>query len=91
MFNKTEWRNKKHFCNYCLQCFSSGTALTKHKDLCLKTNRKQSVELKIGSIKFKIYWKQLAVPFKNYSDTECNLEKFMSMIEIKTLHILKNT
>ena len=91
MFNKTEYRNKKHFCNYLLQCFSSRTALIKHKDLCLKTNGKQRVELKIGSIKFKIYCKQLAVPFKNYSDTECNLKKFMSMIEIKTLHILKNT
>ena len=91
MFNKTEYRNKKHFCNYLLQCFSNRTALIKHKDLCLKTNGKQSVELKIGSIKFKIYCKQLAVPFKNYSDTECNLKKFMSMIEIKTLHILKNT
>ena len=65
MFNKTEYRNKKHFCNYLLQCFSSRTALIKHKDLCLKTNGKQSVELKIGSIKFKIYCKQLAVPFKN--------------------------
>ena len=28
MCNKTKCKNKKHFCRYCLQCFSSEKVLT---------------------------------------------------------------
>ena len=52
MSNKIK-NNKKHFCKYCLQCFSSEKLLVKHKETCLKINGKQSVKLKSGSIKFK--------------------------------------
>ena len=31
MFNKTKNKNKKYFCKYCFQCFSSEKALVKHK------------------------------------------------------------
>ena len=31
MFHKTENKNKKWFCRSCLQCFSSGSVLIKHK------------------------------------------------------------
>ena len=48
MCNKTKCKNKKHFCRYCLQCFSSEKVLTEHKDVCLKTNGKQTVKLKSG-------------------------------------------
>ena len=58
-----------------MQCFSSGKILIEHKEICLKINGKQSVELKSGIIEFKNYFKQIAVPFKIYADTECNLEK----------------
>ena len=34
-----------------------------------------SVKLERGSIKFKNCFKPIAVPFKIYADTECNLEK----------------
>ena len=44
MFHKTKNKNKKCFCKSCLQCFSSKTVLTKHKD-CLSINGKQSVKL----------------------------------------------
>ena len=36
----------------------------------MKINGKQSVKLKSDSIKFKNYFKQLAVPFKIYADFE---------------------
>ena len=41
--NKTKDKNKKHFCRYCLQWFSSGKVLQEHKKVYLKINGKQSV------------------------------------------------
>ena len=35
---------------------------------------KQSVKLKSGTIRFKNYFKQLAMPFKIYADFECLLK-----------------
>ena len=48
--------------------------LTKHKEVCLSINGAQSVRLKIGTIEFKNYFKQILVPFKIYADFECNLK-----------------
>ena len=78
MCNKTKCKNKKHFCRYCLQCFSSKKVLTEHKEVCLKTNGKQTVKLKSGSMKFKNYKKKIAVSFKIYADSECNVKKVKS-------------
>ena len=75
MCNKTKNKNKKHFCRYCLQCFSSEKVLIEHKKVCLKINGKQSVKLRSGSIKFKNYFKQLAVPFQIYADFESVLKR----------------
>ena len=47
--------------------FSSERVLIEHKKTCLEINGKQTVKLRIGSIKFKNYCKQLAVPFKIYA------------------------
>ena len=33
IFNKTKNKNKKHFCRYCLQCFSNESILTEHKKM----------------------------------------------------------
>ena len=41
MCNKTKNKNKKHFCKYCLQCFSSESVLIEHKTDCLKINAKK--------------------------------------------------
>ena len=70
MCNKTKNKNKKYFCKCCLQCFSSQKVFIEHKKNCLVINGKQSVKLKSGSISFKNYFKQLAVPVKNYADFE---------------------
>ena len=40
MFSKKKHKNKKHFCRYCLQCFSSERVLVEHKETCLKINGK---------------------------------------------------
>ena len=74
MFHKTKNKNKKWFCKSCLQCFSSENVLTKHKEDCLSISGQQSINLEKGTIKFKSYFKQLPVPFKIYSDFECNLK-----------------
>ena len=39
----------------------------------MSINGKQSVKLEKGLIKFESYFKQIPVPFKNYTDFECNL------------------
>ena len=74
MFHKTKNKNKKWFCRSCLQCFSSESVLIKHKENCLSINGKQSVKLEKGIIEFENYFKQIPVPFKIYSDFECNLK-----------------
>ena len=63
-------KNKKHFCRYCLQCFGSERVLVKHKENCFKRHVQQTVKLRGGSIKFKNHFKQSAVPFKIYADSE---------------------
>ena len=75
MFHKTTNKNKKWFYKSCLQCFSSENVLIKHKENCLSINGKQSVKLEEGILKFKNYFKEILVPFKIYTDFECNLKK----------------
>ena len=72
--NKAKNKNEKHFCKWCLQCFSSEKIFIKHKENCLTINGKQSVKLKSGSIRFTNYFKQLVVPFKIYVDFACLLK-----------------
>ena len=57
----------------CLQCFSIENVFIKHKEDCLSINRKQSIKVEKGIIKFENYSKQIPVPFKIYADFECNL------------------
>ena len=60
-------------CKSCLQCFSSGKVLIKHKEGCLNINGVQSVNVEEGIIKSENYFKQLPALFKIYADCECNL------------------
>ena len=73
MFHKTKNKKRKWFCRSCLQYFSSGNTLIKHKKDCLSINGVQSVKVEEGTIEFENYSKQLPVPFKIYADFECNL------------------
>ena len=68
MFSKTKNKNKKYFCEYCLQCFRSENVLIEHKENYLIINGKQYVKLGKDSISFKNYSKQWYAPFKIYSE-----------------------
>ena len=74
MFHKTINKSKKYFGKSCLQCFSSENMLTEHKKVCLSINGAQSARLEKGTIEFKNYFKQIPIPFKIYSNFECNLK-----------------
>ena len=52
--------------------------MIEHKETCLKINGKQSAKLKSGSIEIKYHSKHLAVPFKIFSDFECNVKAVKS-------------
>ena len=78
MFHKTKNKNKKYFCESCLQCFSSKNVLTKHKEVFLKINGRQAVRLAKGTIDFKNLFKQTLVSFKIISDFECILNSAKS-------------
>ena len=43
MYNKTKNKDRKHFCMYCLQYFSSDRVLNKRKDNCLQLNGAQQI------------------------------------------------
>ena len=52
--------------------------LIKHKKDCLSINGVQSVKVEEGTIEFGNYFKQIPVPFKIYTDFECNLRNVES-------------
>ena len=89
MCNKTKNKNKKHFCKYCLQWFSSERVLVEHKET-LKINVKQTVKIRSGWNKFKNYFKQLLVPFTIYADFEALLNRVRGSDKKIILHALKN-
>ena len=45
MTNKTKYHGKKHFCLYCLQCFSSSKISECHKKNCLAINHTKSASM----------------------------------------------
>ena len=77
MYNQTNDKKKKHFCMYCLQCFSSDNILDKHKKNCITVNGKQAINMpnKGEKVQLKNYHKQLEVLFVIYADFEAIIEK----------------
>ena len=77
MFRQNKHEHKKHFCMYCLQCFSREDVLTKHINNCISINGKQAINLpeKGDKVYFKNHHKQLPVPFVIYADFEALTEK----------------
>ena len=45
MFKQTKHEHRKHFCMYCLQCFSSERVLNNHKDNCIQLNGTQAIKM----------------------------------------------
>ena len=54
---------KNTFADIVYNFFSSEKVLQEHREICLEINGKKSLELKIGTIRFKNCFKQIAVPF----------------------------
>ena len=78
MYNQTKHKERKHFCMYCLQCFSSERVLNNHKENCIQVNGQQAIKMpdKDNNIlKFNNFHKQQPVPFVIYADFEAVTEK----------------
>ena len=77
MYNKTKHQHRKHFCMFCLQCFSTDEILAKHKSNCMIINGEQAIRMpKEGStVQFQNYHKQMPAPFVIYADFEAITEK----------------
>ena len=78
MYNQSKHKEKKHFCMFCLQCFSSESVLFKHAHNCLTINGSQAINMpKQGDniLKFNNFHKQLPVPFIIYADFEAIMKK----------------
>ena len=78
MYNQSKHKERKHFCMYCLQCFSSESILVEHANNCLTISGKQAINMsKKGEniLKFNNFHKQLPVPFVIYADFEAIMER----------------
>ena len=45
MYNQSKHKERKHFCMYCLQCFSSIEILDAHRKDCIVINGKQAIKM----------------------------------------------
>ena len=78
MYNQSKHKERKHFCMYCLQCFSSERVLANHVNNCLTINGVQAINMpKQGEniLKFNNFHKQLPVTFVIYADFEAITKK----------------
>ena len=78
MYNQSKHKERKHFCMYCLQCFSSERVLVKHVNNCLTINGSQAINMpKQGEnvLKFNNFHTQLPVPLVIYADFETITKK----------------
>ena len=93
MYNQTKHNEKKHFCMYCLQCFSSERILAIHVNNCLTINGAQAINLpKQGEniLKFNNFRKQLPVPFVIYADFEAITKKVQDCKQSEEMENEKN-
>ena len=78
MYNRSRHKERKHFCMYCLQCFSSESILKKHTNNCLIISGKQAINMpKEGEniLKLNNFHKKQVVPFAIYADLEAITKK----------------
>ena len=81
MYSKTKYKARKHFCMYCLQCFSSERVLNDHTENCMVLNGEQAIKMpskKDNILKFNNFHKQQAVPFVIYADFEAITERIQT-------------
>ena len=78
MYNQSKHKERKHFCMYCLQCFSSERILANHVNNCLTINGAKAINMPEQGeniLKFNNFHKQLPVPFVIYADFEAITKK----------------
>ena len=93
MYNQSKHKERKHFCMYCLQCFSSERVLANHVNNCLTINGNQAINMpKKGEniLKFINFHKQLPVPFVIYSDFEAITKKVQGCKQSEEMENEKN-
>ena len=94
MYNQSKHKERKHFCMYYLQCFSSERILANHVNNCLTINGAQAINMpKQGEkiLKFNNFHKQLLVPFVIYADFEAITKKVQSCEQSKEMKKDKDT
>ena len=94
MYNQSKYKERKHFCMYCLQCFSSERILANHVNNCLTINGAQAVNMpKQGEniLKFNNFHKQLPVPFVIYAEFEAITKKVQSCEQSEEMKKNKDT
>ena len=93
MYNQTKHKNIKHFCMYCLQCFSFERILANHVNNCSTVNGAQAINMpKQGEniLKFNNFHKQLPVPFVIYADFEAITKKVQGCEQSEEIKNEKN-
>ena len=93
MYNQSKHKERKHFCMYCLQCFSSERILANHVNNCLTMNGAQAINMpKQGEniLKFNNFYKQLPVPFVIYADFEAITKKVQGCEQSEEMKNEKN-
>ena len=93
MYNQTKHKERKHFCMYCLQCFSSESILANHVNNCLTINGNQAINMpKKGEniLRFNNFHKQLPVPFVIYADFEAITKKVQGCKQSEEMENEKN-
>ena len=93
MYNQSKHKERKHFCMYCLQCFSSERILANHVNNCLTINGAQAINMpKQGEniLKFNNFHKQLPVPFVIYADFEAITKKVQGCRQSEEMENEKN-
>ena len=93
MYNQSKHKERKHFCMYCLQCFSSERILANHVNNCLTINGAQAINMpKQGEniLKFNNFHKQLPVPFVIYADFEAIMKKVQGCRQSEEMEDEKN-
>ena len=92
-YNQTKHKNRKHFCIYCLQCFSSERILVKHTNNFLTINGSQTINMPQQGeniLRFNNFHKQLPVPFVIYADFEAITKKVQGCKQSEEMENEKN-
>ena len=93
MYNQSKHKERKHFCMYCLQCFSSERILANHVNNCLTINGVQAINMpKQGEniLKFNNFHKRLPVPFVIHADFEAITKKVQGCKQSEEMEKDKN-